>query len=132
MGASQSSGVQPGPSSKGECPVAQDLTSSSKCPVPDDVKRKNPIFNVYNQRIDEHSRDPEQGTPIVDPRNNMPLAPNQQPYPGQRVLLPTERVKSTIPKGGTDSTWDYPSPQMFYNGVVQAQRPHAPDPMIDS
>ena len=52
-----------------------------------------------------------------DPRNNMPVEPNQQPYPGQRKPISTERVVSSIPKGGTEATWVYPSPQMFYNGA---------------
>lgn len=30
-----------------------------------------------------------------------------------------ERVKSNIPKGGTDDTWLYPSPQMFYNSLMR-------------
>lgn len=53
---------------------------------------------------------------LLDPKNNMPLAANQQPSPGQVKPLPTERAASTIPKGGTDDTWMYPSPQMFFNG----------------
>ena len=52
-----------------------------------------------------------------DPANQMPREPNQQPAPGQRKPLPTARVQSSIPKGGTDSSWLYPSPQMFYNGA---------------
>ncbi|KIY96184.1 cytochrome c heme-lyase, partial [Monoraphidium neglectum] len=47
----------------------------------------------------------------------MPLAPNQQPCPGQRRLLSTERIESNIPKGGTSETWVYPSPQMFFNAL---------------
>jgi len=47
----------------------------------------------------------------------MPLSANQQPCPGQVKPLPTERVASTIPKGGADSTWLYPSPQMFFNAL---------------
>ena len=47
----------------------------------------------------------------------MPIAPNQQPFPGQRKYISVDRQDSTIPKGGTESTWVYPSPQMFYNGV---------------
>ena len=66
-------------------------------------------YNVYNQRI--------------DPRNNMPLAANQAPFPGQKALLSTERIQSNIPKGGTDSTWVYPSPQMFYN-ALKVRRPY--------
>ena len=55
---------------------------------------------------------------LLDPKNNMPLEPNQQPCPGQRRPLSTERIQSNIPKGGTDSTWLYPSPQMFFNGAL--------------
>jgi cytochrome c heme-lyase len=42
----------------------------------------------------------------------MPSTANQQPAPGQEVSLSVDRQASTIPKGGTDSTWVYPSPQM--------------------
>jgi len=58
-----------------------------------------------------------QGLGGVDPVNQMPREPNQQPAQGQRKLLPRDRVPSSIPKGGTDGAWVYPSPQMFYNGV---------------
>ena len=56
-------------------------------------------------------------TLLQDPRNNMPSEPNQQPFPGQRKPISTSREQSNIPKGGTDATWVYPSPQMFYNGA---------------
>ena len=46
----------------------------------------------------------------------MPLEANQQPFPGQKQLLSISRLQSSIPKGGTESTWVYPSPQMFFNG----------------
>ena len=109
-----------------QCPAVPSTSSaepsSSSCPVPE--KYRNPaVYNVYNQRINDggapQSSDPLavlRGTDIFDPRNNMPLEANQQPCPGQRKPLPTERIQSTIPKGGTDSTWLYPSPQMFFNG----------------
>ena len=59
------------------------------------------------------------GCPVVlDPRNNMPIEPNQRPTAGQKKFISTQRLSSTIPKGGTDTTWVYPSPQMFYNGVL--------------
>eukprot|EP00814_Leptocylindrus_danicus_P013647 CAMPEP_0116044228 /NCGR_PEP_ID=MMETSP0321-20121206/26878_1 /TAXON_ID=163516 /ORGANISM="Leptocylindrus danicus var. danicus, Strain B650" /LENGTH=381 /DNA_ID=CAMNT_0003525291 /DNA_START=105 /DNA_END=1250 /DNA_ORIENTATION=- len=45
---------------------------------------------------------------------------NQLPAASQTEELSTNRVQSTIPKGGTDSsTWTYPSPQMFYNALVR-------------
>ncbi len=54
----------------------------------------------------------------VDPRNMMP-PPNQRPSPDQPFPLPVERVKSTIPKAGTEETWVYPSQQMFWNAMLR-------------
>ncbi|OQR73856.1 cytochrome c-type heme lyase-like [Tropilaelaps mercedesae] len=56
----------------------------------------------------------------VNPLNMMP-APNQQPQPDQPFALPTDRVKSTIPKadGKDGETWEYPSPQMFWNAMIR-------------
>ena len=61
-------------------------------------------YNVYNQPI--------------DPSNQMPVQPNQNPWPGQRRLLSTERQRSAIPKGG-GGQWVFPSPQMFYNALMR-------------
>lgn len=60
-------------------------------------------YNVYNQ--------------VIDPRNNMPLAANQLPWPGQQRQLSTARAVSNIPKSGTAGTWVFPSPQMFFNAL---------------
>lgn len=122
---------QPNPfragSNGGECPVnkgmsgkvMQALTSANSasgapggCPVvaagSDNLKKKpsstGPVYNVYSQEI--------------DPTNMMPPA-NQEPAPGQQVPLSKERVVSNIPKGGTEGTWLYPSPQMFWNSLVR-------------
>jgi cytochrome c heme-lyase len=86
--------------------------------VPEEF-RHAAVYNVYNQRIDGSSAaEGSTAADLLDPTNNMPLQPNQQPCPGQRKLLSTERLQSNIPKGGTSSTWLYPSPQMFYNGAA--------------
>ena len=64
-------------------------------------------YNVYSQKIDS--------------RNNMPTDLNA--LPNNASALPTERVKSKIPKGGTDEdTWTYPSPQMFYNALARKNK----------
>jgi len=56
-------------------------------------------FQVYNTKI--------------NPNNQMPITPNQAPSSTQSIDLSIDRVKSSIPKGGTDTeTWTYPSPQM--------------------
>ena len=77
-----------------------------ECPV----KYKNAsVYNVYSQKL--------------DPSNQMPKVPAQQSAPGQSQNLSTERIKSTIPKGGTDDdTWLYPSPQMFWNALVRKNK----------
>jgi cytochrome c heme-lyase len=63
----------------------------------------------------------------IDPKNQMPVQPNQRPAPGQRYTLPTDRYRSSIPKATTtpgsanqseqEEAWLYPSPQMFYNAM---------------
>ena len=106
------------------CPVAEDPAAvpEGSCPLP--AKYRSPhVYNVYNQKVEPNGS--VQASPLLrsllasgklDPRNNMPLEPNQRPWPGQEKHISTERLVSSIPKGGTDSTWVYPSPQMFYNG----------------
>lgn len=79
--------------------------SASDCPVPEEYRGRHGIFNVYNTKI--------------DPRNNMPTVASQGLAPGQKRAIPTARQASTIPKSGTDGTWTYPSPQMFYNSLVR-------------
>ena len=55
----------------------------------------------------------------IDPNNQMPANPNQKPHEMQKAPLSTSRVSSTIPKAGTEGTWLYPSPQMFYNALLR-------------
>jgi len=84
--------------------------STAVCPVKtEDGKYINPnVYNVYNQKI--------------DPKNQMPATANQQPAAEQAVDLSVDRVQSSIPKGGTESTWLYPSPQMFWNALVRKNK----------
>lgn len=90
-------------------PQENSTTTADPCPV------QGKSYNVYNQIIVPGEKTDEEN--LLDPRNNMPLEANQTPCPGQKELLSTERIQSTIPKGGTDTTWTYPSPQMFYNAL---------------
>lgn len=106
------------PSSSSACPVKHSTPAEtpapeteSACPVKGETRQKykNPnVYNVYSQKI--------------DPTNQMPAVANQQPSANQSVPLPVDRESSTIPKGGTDSTWLYPSPQMFWNALVRKDK----------
>ena len=92
----------------GGCPMK--FGSKSASSSSSSTNYKNPVqYNVYSQPI--------------DPTNQMPSTANQQKSKNQNVNLPTERVTSTIPKGGTaDQTWLYPSPQMFWNALVRKNK----------
>jgi len=69
-----------------------------------DEKSKD-VYNVYAKKI--------------DPSNQMPSKADQAMAPGQTKPLSKERVVSAIPKGNTDQTWVYPSPQMFFNSLAR-------------
>jgi len=101
----------------GGCPVKHNPSSSSNIPPPKSsnggscpVKHDGgqyPEYNVYSQPIDK--------------TNQMPQGiRTQMPTPTQKSEISTERVKSSIPKGGETvdgTTWTYPSPQQFYNAL---------------
>ena len=93
-----------------ETPAVEAPSESTKSPPDNNNDNENnkdddKVYNVYAQQI--------------NPDNNMPYNLNQAPAPGQKDVLPTERVVSSIPKGGTDGTWTFPSPQMFYNALAR-------------
>ncbi|KAI5992372.1 cytochrome c/c1 heme-lyase [Pisolithus orientalis] len=59
----------------------------------------------------------------LNPLNQMPSLP-QTPLDShsQSAPLPTDRTLSSIPRGtedGKTQTWEYPSPQQFYNALVR-------------
>ncbi len=118
MGNAQGGGAAPaaggeGPASTAGCPVKKAAAAppapvaGAGCPIKGGKANKSgTVYNVYSQPI--------------DPTNQMPANPNNQPAPGQGAPLSTNRVASQIPKGGTAAeTWTYPSPQMFWNALVR-------------
>nr|DBA44780.1 TPA_exp: holocytochrome c synthase [Leiosporoceros dussii] len=96
-------------------------------------KYKHPhVYDVYGRRIDGVKERPARDIWVmpswlyygeapeeINPANRMPKRANQQPAPGQKETLSTYRQKSSIPKGGTEETWVYPSPQMFFNSLFR-------------
>jgi cytochrome c heme-lyase len=92
------------------CPVkergqAAAPVPASKCPV---------------QHGDTPGTTPGTSPSPLNPFNNIPFL-SQLPAPGQAAPLSTDRATSTIPKreGAADPahTWEYPSPQQFYNAL---------------
>lgn len=49
----------------------------------------------------------------------MPTLSNQREYVEQTTSLPLKREMSSIPRGDSDSNWEYPSPQQMYNAMLR-------------
>lgn len=78
------------------------LTTLTDCPVQHAQSRGCPV---------DHS---------LNPLNQMPVLP-QSPLDNSEQL-PTQRSLSSIPRpadGARKETWEYPSPQQFYNALVR-------------
>lgn len=58
---------------------------------------------------------------VLNPLNNMPMAISSERAPGQKVVLPTERTISSIPRGTLEDqgNWEYPSPQQMLNAMLK-------------
>lgn len=124
-------------------------SATDACASEPKSKYKHPhVYDVYGRRIDPPASqderaqvwkmpsslyttsyyNPQRNAPLrgsveeINPANRMPVHANQQPSPGQKEVLSTYRHKSSIPKAGTDNTWLYPSPQMFYNSLVRKNK----------
>ena len=133
--------ADPPPSSKSTSEDTNtDSSKPSGCPVNAEsratwnILRRGGNNNNNNQQHQQQQQYDVYSRPLaMDPTNNMPIpnaqttARNNLPNPDQQDTLPTERVKSSIPKGGTNETWVYPSPQMFYNALARKGKLAMPD-----
>ncbi|KAH7730055.1 Protein CCHL-1 [Aphelenchoides avenae] len=114
MGANQSTATSDiaAPATTGKDTIKRALatTSGSECPSA--------------QGSSDNGCSSSGGCPVkhdeINPINAMP-PPNQRPAPDQPFPLSTKREKSTIPKaiGKDGETWEYPSPQMFWNAMLR-------------
>jgi cytochrome c heme-lyase len=99
------------------CPVdhtslenhSQSSRSAASCPVDHAALSKSSSAAPPAQCPVQHE--------MLDPRNHLP-ALTQERAPSQTIDLPTERTTSSIPRDAT-ATWEYPSPQQFYNALVR-------------
>ncbi|XP_013406969.1 cytochrome c-type heme lyase [Lingula anatina] len=96
------------------------MSSSSECPVQHGQRSPEPVYYPSECPMNRENEGPlPSGMGDIDPTNMMP-PPNQRPSPDQPFPLSTDRVVSSIPKGGTENEyWVYPSPQMFWNAMLR-------------
>lgn len=92
----------------------QQENKQSGCPVI--RKEKKSWLGFGSKQEDEPKAEPEK----LNPLTNMPEL-SAQKAPGQKIDLPTQRTKSSIPRGKaeTEGVWEYPSPQQMLNAMLR-------------
>ena len=96
------------PPSSGSCPVNPPNT-----PLPPSTSRA-PIVSKLN------------------PLNYMPSNIPQTRAENQTVDLPIQREVSSIPRGDSESNWEYPSPQQMYNAMLRKGYDDTPQDAVES
>jgi cytochrome c heme-lyase len=62
----------------------------------------------------------------------MPNLSNTRESTSQTIHLPLSREISTIPRGDSDSNWEYPSPQQMYNAMLRKGYTDTPIDAVES
>ena len=75
---------------------------------------------------------PSQNLFKLNPLNWMPFELSQSRATDQRNHLPLERTISSIPRGDSDSNWEYPSPQQMYNAMLRKGFDDTPEDAVES
>lgn len=94
--------------------------TGSACPVrPQKADSGCPV--IHKKGSPEEECPINDTSSILNPMNNMPMDISTDLAPGQKILLPTERTISSIPRGEKpeDGLWEYPSPQQMLNAMVR-------------
>jgi cytochrome c heme-lyase len=63
-----------------------------------------------------HNKDNKEAPKLFNLDNNIPFLPNE-PVSDQNADLSLDREISSIPKANSETNWEYPSPQQFYNAL---------------
>ena len=71
-------------------------------------------------------------TSKFNPLNYMPSNISQSRSASQSIALPTSRTTSSIPRGDTDTNWEYPSPQQMLNAMLRKGYDDTPEDAVES
>ena len=93
--------------------VAPKTTASAEAPRPPSPENKSTLSKF-------------------NPLNYMFSSISQERAPNQTVELPVEREISSIPRGDSDSKWEYPSPQQMYNAMLRKGYTDTPQDAVES
>ncbi|KAG5437340.1 hypothetical protein PCANB_000770 [Pneumocystis canis] len=67
----------------------------------------------------------------INPLNKMPKNLPQTKAYGQKTILPTKRVMSSIPRYDTNENWEYPSPQQMYHAMIRKGHKNIPEDAVE-
>ncbi|CCH61701.1 hypothetical protein TBLA_0F01590 [Henningerozyma blattae CBS 6284] len=96
------------------CPYLKGKNSSK-----DNANVSTTPFENILQRQNNSISNEANNQDSLDPLNHLPKDLSLSELPGQSIDLPKERSISSIPKGNTNTLWEYPSPQQMYNAMVR-------------
>lgn len=83
------------------------------CPMHEANKPKEP---TPPPSCPMHNKDNKEAPKLFNLDNNIPFLPNE-PVSDQNADLSLDREISSIPKANSETNWEYPSPQQFYNAL---------------
>ncbi|KAE8384043.1 cytochrome c/c1 heme-lyase [Aspergillus alliaceus] len=69
---------------------------------------------------------------VLNPLNYMFSSISQERAPDQTIDLSVEREASSIPRGDTQSNWEYPSPQQMYNAMLRKGHTDTPQDAVEA
>ena len=96
------------PADASSCPIA-----SSNAPLSSSAPQSSTLSNL-------------------NPLNYMPSTISQSRSTNQKIALPTSRTTSSIPRGDTETNWEYPSPQQMYNAMLRKGHDDTPEDAVES
>ncbi|KAI1627756.1 cytochrome c heme-lyase [Exophiala viscosa] len=136
---------KPSDSNAAPFPPRLDQTSSttSSCPV---KSPNHPLKSLANPQPSSASEQEQQrhappstttsssfSLSKLNPLNYMPSLSNARPADSpQQIALPLEREISSIPRGDTNSNWEYPSPQQMFNAMLRKGYTDTPADAVES
>lgn len=68
----------------------------------------------------------------LNPLNYMFASISQERAPNQTVDLGVDRQVSSIPRGGSEGNWEYPSAQQMYNAMLRKGHTDTPQDAVES
>ena len=87
-----------------------------------------------NQPLPSHNDDTSSTLSKLNPLNYMPSNISNNPeHSEQTISLPLSRDTSSIPRGdGSNTKWEYPSPQQMYNAMLRKGYTDTPVDAVES